>query len=490
MTADACRDALAGEQGAPIKGRAMHLEISKPQKPSRVPEGDRRSGQRSATPDFERERERGGRNNRGARDRAFDGRRDRDPRERRGGRDDFRQRSPSPRGFRGNGRGGRDEYRGGRDRSPQRYGASGRNRSRSRSPYGGHRKHRSPSPPRQKGVLADEDLPLPRRNPNQVPDLQLILFQDLDRVFISYIEKAFNTRGIRTDILILSPGLDIAAVVRRQILEGVLAVSCVTKQAQTAGRIPLQIFDRKGGADNVRYDEYDNLEPAVAAELVFRSKQQQVTVPPISQPGYGQPQPYQQQQQNYGPAVQQFGAPAPVPAVQNSLSVPNIASMIASLDPASLQKLLTAIQPAAAVAVPQPQQPQPDLAQLAALLGGAVGASSRLPPPQSPQQQQFQGYPPQAQQHVQQQQNPFAALANNPAGLASLLAGAAAAGQQQQVQQGSGNGTVGYGAAPQNAFHSSVRPSSAQAHQAAEPNQTQPAQQVQNIMEQLAKWKQ
>ena len=90
-------------------------------------------------------------------------------------RDDYRPaRSPSPRQFRG-----RDEYRGSRDRSPNRF--YGTRRDRSRSPYGrGNRHNRSPSP-RRRSIDEDDALPLKRRDSRDVPDVQLILIDDLDR---------------------------------------------------------------------------------------------------------------------------------------------------------------------------------------------------------------------------------------------------------------------------------------------------------------------
>ena len=86
-------------------------------------------------------------------------------------RDDYRPvRSPSPRGYRG-----RDDYRGGRDRSPDRY-----FRGRSRSPYDRGGRYRSRSP-RVRDLDEEADLPLPPRNPSDVPDVQLILVEEVDR---------------------------------------------------------------------------------------------------------------------------------------------------------------------------------------------------------------------------------------------------------------------------------------------------------------------
>lgn len=80
------------------------------------------------------------------------------------------------------------------------------------------------------------------------------MLDDLDRGFIGYIEKAFQDRGVRCDVLLLSPRLSEVAVIRRQILEGVQAVSRLTRISQATGKIPLQVFDRRGGVDNVRFD--------------------------------------------------------------------------------------------------------------------------------------------------------------------------------------------------------------------------------------------
>lgn len=89
-------------------------------------------------------------------------------------RDDYRPvRSPSPREFRG-----REEYRGGRERTPDRY--YGGRRSRSRSPFGRNGRYRSRSP-RNRELDDEASLPIPFRDPRDVPDVQLILLEDVDR---------------------------------------------------------------------------------------------------------------------------------------------------------------------------------------------------------------------------------------------------------------------------------------------------------------------
>jgi hypothetical protein len=88
-------------------------------------------------------------------------------------RDDYRPlRSPSPRGFRARG-----EYRV-RDRSPA--GFNQYDRPRSPLPLysrdGGH--FRSPSP---RGFDDEAALPLPRRDPRDVPDVQILILEDVDQ---------------------------------------------------------------------------------------------------------------------------------------------------------------------------------------------------------------------------------------------------------------------------------------------------------------------
>lgn len=147
-----------------------------------------------------------------------------------------------------------------------------------------HRRYdRSPSPRRRD---PDDDLPLPKRAPQDVPEVQVLVIDNLDREFIGWVEKAFASRGIRVAVLLLSPRLDEQAVVRRQILEGVLAVSKLTRTSQNTGKIDLQIFDRRGGQSNVRFEEYSNLDPATCAELVLRARSTHAAPAPV-QYGYG-----------------------------------------------------------------------------------------------------------------------------------------------------------------------------------------------------------
>lgn len=143
MDATACATALASEQATKIRGREIHLEVSKPAKSTNRQQQDR-NRRRSRSPDYLR----GG----GSRvDRYSGSPRDRDNRR---SRDDWR-RSPSPRRYSG----GRDDrYDGRRRRSP--------------SPYGARDSYRAP--PR-------DELDLPWRAPETVPDVQILIVDQIDQ---------------------------------------------------------------------------------------------------------------------------------------------------------------------------------------------------------------------------------------------------------------------------------------------------------------------
>ena len=176
LEATDCFRALEAEQGVSIRGRRLHLEISKPQKNTRNAGGGENARQTG------RKRSRSPEKRRRAQDRGHDARvpfsdyRD-EPHRRR---DDYRPpRSPSPRNYRA-----RDEYRS-RDNN-QYY----RGNERSRSPFGrSNTRHRSPSP-RSRDYDSEADLPIPRRHRNDVPDVQIIVLDDVDRcVLLIFLQK-------------------------------------------------------------------------------------------------------------------------------------------------------------------------------------------------------------------------------------------------------------------------------------------------------------
>lgn len=295
-------------------------------------------------------------------------------------------RSPSPRVY--------------RDRYDDRY------RARSRSPgYGRNGRYRSPSPRRD----TEDDLPLPRRPRDQVPDVQIISLDALDRDFIGWVEKAFASRSVKVDVLLLSPRLSEQSVVRRQIIEGVIAVVKLTRQNQNTGKIGLQIFDRKNagptGADNVRFEEYDQLDPPIAAELVLRAKNQQAPQGWGAQPSYPPPQQQYGQQPAYGAystaqPTASYNQQPPQAGYQQQPAYgqqtqqappPNLQNLITNLDPNNLQNLMANMgtpqsgnQSAGEYAAVPPNSAVPQTAS--AVAQGAYGGYA-------PQQQQQQSAP-------------------------------------------------------------------------------------------------
>ena len=109
-----------------------------------------------------------------------------------------------------------------------------------------------------------------RRNSREVPDVQIILVEEIDRyvnvniylvwpliqsfrTFVGYIQQSFRDRGLRCDILQL-PRVSLESVIKRQIVEGVQAIVQISRKSQVTGKIPLQVYNRSGGVDNVHFD--------------------------------------------------------------------------------------------------------------------------------------------------------------------------------------------------------------------------------------------
>lgn len=372
LDADSCRRALDSEQGQTVRGRKMHLEVSKPQRNTKKADSQAVARRRSRSPDYSR-----GGTGQIPRDLRYGGSvnsmspRERDRRFR--DRDDYRpMRSPSPRAA---ARGVRSRDRS-RDRFDKRY------RSRSRTPP---RRHRSPSPRRD---YTEDGLDLRRRLPHEVPDIQiLVLNEGLPRDFIRYVEDVFRSQNLRSNVLILSGRFPEPAVVRRQILEGVLAIVRLDTAGLTKGKIRVQIFDRREGETNIQFNEYADLDPTTAGLLVNKAKQNQLqsVQPPVQPFGFSQGLPYTQ------PGAAFAHAPT---------SQPNISNLIASLDGGSLSQLLGAMSNNN---VPQSSQPtlspgfNTDLARLLA---------------QVPSPAQNSGFSSQSQSQITQLSTQFPALAS------------------------------------------------------------------------------
>lgn len=151
----------------------------------------------------------------------------------------------------------------------------------------------------------------------------------------------------------------------------------------------------------------------------------------------------------------------PAAALQQLAAIPNIAQLLSSMDPNTLQKFISGLQgqpPAQPTyGVQPPVTPQQDLASLLSR------AQQQTPQPHQQVPGQY-GQP--QQQHNRQGQGALAAYGGT-SGLAALLGQASQKVQQQQAQQ-------------------QAQQQQAQQHQ----TPGQGAGQLPNIMETLAKWKQ
>ncbi|KAJ4292989.1 nuclear polyadenylated RNA-binding protein 3 [Collariella sp. IMI 366227] len=356
--------AMQAVQGIELGGRRIHLEISRSQKSKK----DEREG----SPE-----RRGPRGPRGPE--RFDSG-DRGHR-----RDDYRPgRSPSPR---------RNDTRGSRDGPFQRdrgFGTHDRRRSRSPQRHNRHGddsyRRRSPSPHRRAPSDGDR-LDLPRRFGADVPDVEILLLQEVSRDFVGWVQGAFHNRGLKTDVMYLNPRFPRDAVVQRQVLEGVHAIVDLDYAAQSQGKISIQVFIRSGGS-SVRFETYQAIDPPIAAELAFREKSQsaaQAAPPPqpAYQPNYNH-QPYQKEAPPVGYPYQYPPQHAPVPAPpQPPAQTPDLGALVGQLDNTALQALLASLQaPQAAPAHGHPGVPpqQPGQIDMNALLGNLRSAAAAPQP--------------------------------------------------------------------------------------------------------------
>ena len=112
----------------------------------------------------------------------------------------------------------------------------------------------------------------PQRPYNNLPDVQIIVLEDLDRfvspqpvefsiklivsscrAFVSYIEKAFRDRGLKCDVTVSSVQMA-HSVLERLIRDGIGSVVRLSRASAVTARIPLQVFDHSLAPANVRYE--------------------------------------------------------------------------------------------------------------------------------------------------------------------------------------------------------------------------------------------
>jgi hypothetical protein len=205
-----------------------------------------------------------------------------------------------------------------------------------------------------------------------VPEVQILAQESLPKDFVQWVEDAFQDGGLRVNVLRMSPRLDEALVEQRQIIEGVLVIVRLDTAALTSGKISLQVFDRRGGADNVRFDTYANLDLPTAIALVHQAKQKsslpvQPALPTPFGQGYGAP-----------PSA----APFNLPGAPNAA---NLSSLFSALSPDQLTQLLAAMPRNSPAQTPQPQPTglTPELARLLSAVSTPAPTSAyNMPAPQ------------------------------------------------------------------------------------------------------------
>nr|CAG8632441.1 2805_t:CDS:2 [Entrophospora candida] len=119
---------------------------------------------------------------------------------------------------------------------------------------------------------ANDEFPLPRRQGNAVPECQIIVLEEVDRNYLWQAENAFREANISVHTLHLSRKLQIQAVVRQMIVEGVHAVVFLERALIMNGRVNMQIFEHQRSQDNVKYDEYNNIRIEDAVGLLSRAR--------------------------------------------------------------------------------------------------------------------------------------------------------------------------------------------------------------------------
>ncbi|KAG5985160.1 hypothetical protein E4U55_000796 [Claviceps digitariae] len=398
-TVEEGRGAMENLQGIEIKGRRIHLEISRLQ--------DKSKKERHRSPD---------------RGRGRDGGRDGGRRNDKHGhqsRDDYRPgRNHSPR--RGDYHHSRDDSFGGRDRTYSDSGRGARGRSRSpgyvRNDRDAYRR-RSPSPHGRSRL--EPDLDLPRRYGADVPDVQIILQPDVNRDFVSWVEGAFKSKALKTEVMYLHPRFPKDQVIQRQAAEGVHAVVDLDIRAQNLGRIPAQVFDRSNGNNNVRFDQYVDLDPGTAAEVISRAKGSAAAAAAAAAAAnygqaYGAAGAYQNsygvhsQQTVYNGATRPAAYPPHPPPPHHhhhqqppAPSTADLASLVGQVDNATLQRVLSTMQSqGAAPSVggvyghgnAATSTPQIDIHAILGSLGNAN--QQHVPPPQVPYGASYAGQQP------------------------------------------------------------------------------------------------
>lgn len=150
----------------------------------------------------------------------------------------------------------------------------------------------------------------PRNGPN-IPSVQLVVTDEMDRVYIQQIENTIRRAGLSCESLFISPKLHFADLVRQMVADGVSAIVICNRRLQAVRKVDLQTFFRAGNSTNVQFEEYASIDVDTAIQLIQRVLR--------------------------GPAVP---TPSSVPQLQQQ----NLAAMISQMDPATLAAMISQIQ--------------------------------------------------------------------------------------------------------------------------------------------------
>ncbi|KAF7727046.1 putative ATP-dependent RNA helicase DHR1 [Apophysomyces ossiformis] len=131
-----------------------------------------------------------------------------------------------------------------------------------------------PSYAREGSSTEEKELGLPRRYGKDVPIVQLIVWDEIDRGFVRFIEDSFEAQRIPIQTLFLLYGrVSRDIVVKRMITEGVKALLMVERGSDTQRKVYLQVFERseEPGSSNIRFDEYEGISVEDAVIIVQRA---------------------------------------------------------------------------------------------------------------------------------------------------------------------------------------------------------------------------
>nr|CAG8591369.1 13525_t:CDS:2 [Entrophospora candida] len=167
----------------------------------------------------------------------------------------------------------------------------------------------------------NEEFPLPRRQGNEVPECQIIALEEVDR-----------EANISVHTLHLSRKLQIQAVVRQMIVEGVHAVIFLERVLAINGKVNMQIFEHQRFQDNVKYDEYNSIKIEEAVGLLLRARVSSVSVNirPLDNILMGGQQILSQTQQA-APVTEQSNAANINPNSLNNVNFAALANLLGSL---------------------------------------------------------------------------------------------------------------------------------------------------------------